>query len=199
MQRLAQTIYYLIMPLIIWSCEPEDLFIEVQPAHSKLVVGSQFVPNGLLIITVTRSFSALLADEAKKLSDDALGKLLVGQAMVTVHSGNDTLLLDEIGDSSGVYLGFIEGVQVNQEFQLEVFDPATSQLIMARTWLLPEVPLDSVSYDIAVDGEDTTAIFNYCFTDPAEDNWYVLHIYRLLGLTSDSDDSLLTYFNVSSI
>ena len=196
MPRLKRKLYYLIIPLIIWSCEPEDLFIEVQPVPSQLVVSSQFVPDDLLLITVTRSFSALLTDKAKKLSDDELSELLVGQAMVTVHSENQTVSLSEIGENSGLYLGFIEGAKVNQEFHLEVFDPATLQEIKASTRLLPAVPLDSVSYDKILDGDDTTAIFNYRFTDPDEDNWYVLHIYRFSGLPLVSNDSLLfTFFN----
>ncbi len=177
------------------ACSPEELLIHVKPQESRLVIGSQFVPDSFLIVTISKSFSALAPDNFESLEEDFVGTLLVENALVVVHSGSDNDTLENI--VPGIFIGQISNPVVGEFFELSVFDSTTALTISAETYLTSRVPYENVSVEERVEGQDTSYFLHYEFTDPDGPNWYIAQANTFRGLSLDEvldidivDDSL---------
>ena len=67
----------------LFSCRPKPIDIGVKPGDVKLVVFTQVIPNNVMIVTLTRSFSPLSGN-----TSDNLSSLLVSGATVQIKSNN---------------------------------------------------------------------------------------------------------------
>ncbi|MCB0736696.1 MAG: DUF4249 family protein [Bacteroidetes bacterium] len=161
------------------SCLPESIETEVEQAESKMVVSSQILLNGIIVVALTRSFSALEGSFDGEITEEILDKILVKKARVVLsyHGKNDTLF--QIGNQPGFYTGFIANLQDGDQMQLEIYDSVSNQTVVATSTQLPSVALNSISIKAKSNNSsiiDTTFILNYNFTDRPERNWYVLSL-----------------------
>ena len=156
----------------------EDILVEVAPAEEKLVISSLFIPDSIILVTVSRSFSALSVKNLEGLDEDLINTLLVDRARVTITSKGQNQVLSRL--SPGVYIGALKEARSLDPFLLEVYDSAKNISVRSQTRLEPQVRFDSVSLLRTVVGVDTSFVMYYQFRDrPNEDNWYLVQGFEI--------------------
>lgn len=175
---MKQIIYpILALSILLNGCLPDPLEIEVPQAESKLVVSSQVIPDNIMLVTVTRSFSALEGSYGSDLGQEDLEKLLVKRALVTLSYNNRTDTLFSLPESPGVFASLIQLSGEGQTFDLYVYDSTSQQSVTSQSTMLPRIGLESASVETKINSLDTTYTLNYAFDDPEGDNWYVLNVF----------------------
>lgn len=168
-------------------CTPKPIDINLKPFEQKLVVASQIIPGKIMIVSLTRSFSALSsATQNDTVPKNFLDSLLVKNALVTVsYSGKtDTLFMA----TPGVYYSLNTLQNSYDVYTLYVKDRETGQEVTAVTTLLPQVKFDTITPVIIKNPSDTTVKIKYAFTDPpGVSNWYVVNYYKKVTDTSGID------------
>ncbi|MFL5752384.1 MAG: DUF4249 domain-containing protein [Bacteroidia bacterium] len=186
-------IYFLsgIIAVMLAACQPKPIDIDVQPAQPKLVISSQVIPNKIMIVMVTRSFSALSgkgAQDADTVSQNFLNDILVKNALVTVsYLGNtDTLFML----SAGVYASINTLQYIYGSYTLHVLDVETGLEVSSSTTLLPKVSFDTVYPIVIKDPGDTVVDVYYELSDnTSEENYYVVnYIKKVNGANSPGID-----------
>lgn len=163
--------------LLVSACLPEDLLIEVAPAEPQIVIASQTLPGDILIVFVSRSFSALEGNE-DSLSTDFAEQILVDSASVRITINGQIDTLNALEDVPGIYISRFNLPIDEGEIRLDVFDSLTGQEVYAVTAALPQVAPDTVSFLEEIIQGDTVHRIHYAFTDSAEtDNWYVINVF----------------------
>lgn len=175
------------------SCQPDPIDIGVAPAPVKLVVTSQIIPGQIMIVGLTRSFSALSeGGNADTISTNFLDSVLVSGAVVTVDHPGGTDTLFEI--LPGLYASISVLLSNYGSYTLHAYDASLDLTITATTQLLPTVSFDSVMPVFTYAQEDTNLFIHYEITDlPNESNYFVVNFYRLNRDSSASFDPN-TYF-----
>jgi len=181
--------YILILINVLLGCVPKPIDIDVKAADPKLVLASQVIPNQIMIVSLTRSFSALEGQgiqDSDSLNNDFLDKILVKDAFVTVtYFGNvDTLFMI----SPGVYAS-INTLQYSYgTYTLYARDPQTGEEINATTQLIPQVQFDTIYPIVIKNPGDTVIKVNYTFhDDPSSENYYVVNYIRKTNSSSPVD------------
>ncbi len=175
MKRFIQIIC-LILILGTSACV-EDVLVHVEPAEEKLVVSSLFIPDSIIIVTVTRSFSALSAKSLEGLENDLINTLLVDRALVTISSKNQIDTLFKL--SPGVFIGALKDARPLDLFELNIYDSLTKSSVRSSTQLKSQVKFDSVSVNLRITDGDTSSFAYYQFLDAAQtDNWYLVQAFE---------------------
>ena len=170
----------LFLSFVLVGCSIADLPVDVEPAESELVVSSIRVGDLAMLVTVSRSFSALSATSVDSLEADPVNALLVDDALVTLTHpmGTDTLV--QVPDTPGVYTLILpDNLQPYDLLTLAVVDFTTGQSIEATTTWLPVASLDSVSLTEESEGDSTMFRLSYAFEDLPGENYYALYGYKI--------------------
>lgn len=182
--------------LLLTSCIPQPIDIQIDPPESEIVVASQIIPDRIMLLALTRSFSALSinVEEGDTVGNDFLADLLVDSARVTISFAGNTDTLFNLGN--GVY-GSINTLQFpNETYTLTVYDSATDKTVTAQTPMLPFVGFDNLYPIVERLQDDTTISLNYTITDPPGDNFYVINVVRRDNDTSNVGIDLNSFFSV---
>ncbi len=165
-----------ILCFFLLACQPENLLVEIEPPAAQVVVSSQLLPGGSLIVFLTRSFTALEGNE-DSLSQDFLRMIVVENALVTVSSGAGLDTLTGIEGIPGIYIT-TDSLPLDSELlALNIFDSLTGSQVSAVTSILPPVIPDSLAFFEEVNGEDTIESIYYAFDDPPfTENWYAVNV-----------------------
>ena len=195
-----------ILIIVFTACEPKAIDIDVPPAETKLVISSQIIPNRVMIVSVTGSFSALENKHEKdSLSKGFLDSIFVSNALVTVSYFGQTDTLNMI--SPGLYAS-VNTLQYNYgTYNLYTKDPATGLEVTASTTLLPQVRFDSVYPSIIKTPIDSVVNLYYELSDNLNTvNYYVVNYVRKLNagnssldinqVFSNGNNSFQTYFDL---
>lgn len=187
----------LALPLfLLFSCVPKPIDIQIDPPEAEIVVTSQVIPNRVMLLALTRSFSALAinVDEGDTVSNDFLSDLLVDRARVSISFAGQTETLFNLGN--GVY-GSVNALQFpNEIYTLSVYDSTTEKTVTSQTPMLPFVGFDSLYPVIDRTDGDTSIHLNYTLTDPPGDNYYVINVVRRDNDTSNVGIDLNSFFSV---
>jgi hypothetical protein len=174
---------------MLFGCVPKPIDIDVKAADPKLVLASQVIPNQIMIVSLTRSFSALEGQgiqDDDSLNNDFLDKILVENAFVTItYFGTvDTLFMI----SPGVYAS-INTLQYSYgTYTIYAKDPQTGEEINATTQLIPQVQFDTIYPQVIKNPGDTVIKVNYTFhDDPNAENYYVVNYIRKSNSNSPLD------------
>jgi hypothetical protein len=193
MKNIRLCISALLAILFAASCTPEPIDIDIAQAPVKLVVTSQVVPGQIMVVGLTRSFSALSnGGNADTISDNFLDSVLVENAIVTVDhpGGTDTLYMI----TPGIYASINVLLTNYGIYTLRARDVVMNLEITATTQLMPQVVPDSVTPYFEYLTNDTNLFVHYELTDiPGEENFYVVNFYRNNNDTGASLDPN-TYF-----
>lgn len=166
--------------LLVAGCELVDLPIAVTPAEPQLVIASAVGPEQTLLVTVSRSFSALSATDVDSLSSDFVSRLLVDSAGVFLSYEGVRDTLQPLFEVPGLYGGSFTFLGYDQLFTLTVVDARTGETVTATTPLLAPATLEAASLSETVEASgDTTTVLTYAFTDLPGESYYVLHAYNL--------------------
>lgn len=165
--------------LLLTSCLPEPIETEIEQAESKIVVSSQVIPGNFMLVTVSRSFSALEGSYGADLDQEDLDQFLVKDAIVVLSYADRVDTLINSPDAPGVYASLLRLEDANQTFELYVYDPKTKESVTANSTMLDRVNLETVTATTSIAPliDDTIYTMNYTFTDPPEDNWYVVNVF----------------------
>jgi hypothetical protein len=163
------------------SCNfnPSPIPIEIDEPAQQLVISSFALPPQALIVTVSRTFSALIseADSLDLGNPDILSRVLVDSAQVMLTYAGRSVELFKI--APGVY-GSVEVEQIQGEtYYLTVKDFDTGLSTLAQTTALSQIELDTLypTMQILPSFGDTLRSFKYSFLDPVGIENYFLVTY----------------------
>lgn len=173
----------------LFSCIPKPIDLEVKPAPVKLVAFTQVIPDNIMIVTLTKSFSALENPE------NSMANLLVSGATVKISSNGVTYDFYEM--DPGVYASYsVASFQAGQTFEL--FASAYGDTITSTSTMLEKAVFTSVVPNVEKLPTDTTVYLDFSFNDfPNQANWYLLNIYKKAPTTGQTFD-VSTLFNNGS-
>jgi hypothetical protein len=184
-------IFILISGLIVFSCRPKPIDLKVQPAESKLVVFTQVVPDHVMLVTLTKSFSPLSGN-----TEESLSSLLVSGATVKVTSNNQVYDFYEL--TPGVYASYsVVSFQAGQVFELTA--SADGQTITSTSVMLDKVTFSAVTPRVEKFVADTNIFVDYSITDdPSRSNWYLINVYKKQQVGTDFTNYFSNGSNVMS-
>ncbi len=168
-------ILFFIVSLI--SCRPEPIEVELNEYEPEIVVASQVVPDYIMMVGLTRSFTVLSNAGYEGEGDSAMfADLLIDSALVTVESvsGIDTLYMI----SPGLFASVNELENPGGVYHLKVVDYDLNETATATSIMQKNVPLDTVIPSLHVEEGDTSVDIDLSFKDLVnETNFYVLSVY----------------------
>jgi len=177
--RLIGTSFCLVLVGLMSSCRPKPIKINVESAPEKLVVFSHVVPDKIMIVSLTHTFSAL-----DGFTEADINSLLVSGAVVQVKFNNETFDFTEL--APGIYISYNEAYQYNQEYELTI--TAGDKSVTSKTMMLPKVDFTNCLPQVDKFPTDTNIYVNLAFTDvPNESNWYLINVYRKTGGSNSLD------------
>ena len=180
------------------GCIPKPIDIKVEPAPPKLVISSQVIPERVMIVSVTKSFSALAINANEDtVTNDFLKKLLVEHAFVTVSYNNRTDTLEKV--ASGIYASVNTLQEYFQTYTVFVHDSTTGMEVTASTEMLPQVSFDTIVPEVhRYSSSDDRVKINYSFTDPNGDNWYAINIVKKNNDSSSAGFDVNNFFKIGA-
>lgn len=168
---------YIIAFFTFYSCVPEPIDVELDEYEPEIVIASQVIPDYIMAIGLTRSFTVLSDAGFSGEGDQALfDQILVDSALVIITSASGVDTLEKL--APGLFVSINELQQPGGNYHLEVYDYGLNKRATATSTMLQNVPIDTAFPEMFVTGGDTTIEMNIKYTDPAnETNYYVLSIY----------------------
>ena len=162
---------------LILSCRPKPIDVELDEYEPEIVVASQVVPDYIMMVGLTRSFTVLSNAGYEGEGDSAtFADLLIDSALVTIESesGIDTLFMI----SPGLFASLNELENPGGAYHLKVVDHYMNKTATATSIMQKNVPLDTVIPSFNIEEGDTTINIDLTFTDVLdESNFYVLSVY----------------------
>jgi hypothetical protein len=163
------------------SCIPKELDIQVKSAPVRLAVSSSIIPNRVMIVSLTRTFSGLENRQNEDtLAPHFMDKILVKNAIVTVKYSNKTDTLHKISD--GVYASFNTLLTNYNYYELYAKDLETGLEITSSTHMLPYYQFDTIGVYKKITNVDTSCFVSYELSDNLNtENYYVVNYIRKLN------------------
>ncbi len=185
----SQIILIVLLGIFFTSCSIESLPINVEPAEEKIAVASLIGPEETFFITLSRSFSALSAEDVNDLTEDAVERLLLDQALVLLEYDGITDTLEKVFDINGLYGTQLQSFDDFQLMSLTVFDSSTSETVTSQSMLLPQIELDSVTVTRDSTRFEDVAVLTFNVIDRPEENFFVVQAYQLTDSDTTTSDS----------
>ena len=174
-----------ILLILLTSCRPKNIDINVKAAESKLVVFTHVIPNNIMIVALTKSFSVLDGNTTADFSN-----LLISGATIQMKFNGEIFNFYEL--NPGIYVSFEKAFQVNENYEL--FASYGKDTIHSYTNMLAKINFNSITPIVEKTSSDTNLFINYSFNDiKGMDNWYLINVYKKLQNSSSTD--FVNYFN----
>tara|TARA_Y100000766_G_scaffold211682_1_gene183271 strand:- start:320 stop:1192 length:873 start_codon:yes stop_codon:yes gene_type:complete len=174
---MKNILFIVVFLFLVVCCRPKPIDITLDSYESKIVVASQIVPDYVMMVGLTRSFTILSNAGYDSEGDlETFTSLLIDSALVTVESesGIDTLYMLSPGLFGSV--GKLE--KTGGAYHLRVVDYGLNKVAEATSIMQENVPLDTVIPSLHIEGGDTTIDIDLLFRDIAsQSNFYVLSVY----------------------
>jgi hypothetical protein len=173
-KNLSSGLLWLLLGLVLFSCEPEPIGIELPPHEPKLVIATQMLPKNRWVVQVSRSFSSL-AGKGDELTPDSsfLQGLVVDHALVQLSGNGHTATLQRVGP--GLYLCRRNLQQFGPHYSLFVKDSVSGLECTAATEMMPAVSFSSVKPVLNPGQKDTTVTLEFELDDPGpERNFFMI-------------------------
>ena len=206
---MKKTVFALLGVFILVGCVPEPLDIVIPQAETKMVIYTQALPDQALIVSISKSFSALALpndnevengkDSINTRANDSINAAFVNQflvtsALVTINGPdyNDTLINLGNGFYVAPFFPFVPG----NIYRLEAYDSITGFFVSSVTTTLPILNFESISAERGK-GEDSTSVkIKYKVDDIPGENYFLVNIYidsipqsDFFGFNSNSESS----------
>jgi len=166
----------IMMSILIISCT-KPLEIDIPQTKPKLAIFSQIIPNQIVAITVTRSFTALTDIASSTSPDNSLKGVLVSRALVTISHNQITDTLKKLTD--GLYGALNISLIAGENYELNVWDSTSGEHINSFAKVLPIVE-DSLKINVTRNVSDTSYSINIKMKDnPALDEYYYFNVSNL--------------------
>ncbi len=174
---------------LISGCTIENLPISVEPTEPQIAVSSLVGPGETFFVALSRSFSALSAEDANDLSDDFLERILLDRALVLLSYEGITDTLETVFDINGLYGAQLDTLIDFTVLELSVFDSTSSESVSAQSVLLPQIEVGSISVTRDNDSFEDAARLTYQILDRPEENFYVIQAYQFSDGNSTTIDT----------
>lgn len=179
---------YSILILLLISCQPKPIDIEVTPAEPKLVAFTHVIPNNIMLVALSKSFSVLEGN-----AEENYTNLLISGATVQITFDNKVFSFYEL--APGIYASYSEAYQVDQDYNFIAYIGLDT--IRSTTKMLPKINFTSVLPQVEKSATDTNVYIDLSFTDiPNTSNWYLINVYKKQTQTDSAD--AVNYFNTGS-
>jgi hypothetical protein len=166
----------IMMSILTISCR-KPLEIDIPQTKPQLAIFSQIIPNQIVAITVTRSFTALTDIVSSTSPDNSLKGVLVSRALVTISHNQITDTLKKLTD--GLYGALNISLLVGENYELNVWDSTSGEHINSFAKVLPIVE-DSLKINVTRNVSDTSYSINIKMKDnPALDEYYYFNVSNL--------------------
>lgn len=173
---MKNILLYILIVLSISACTPDPIPLKVPQADQKVVVFSQIIPNRVMIVSLTRSFSALdyRAEDGDTISQSFLNNLVVDDAVVTVSydSKTDTLFTTGLG----IYFSINTLQTIGNTYHLNV-KTKQGESVQSTTQILEKIQFDTVRPIIHRSPFDTLVTVRFSFRDLPGKNYYMINYY----------------------
>ena len=174
MKKILEAIFVLNFLL---SCRPQPIDVELNEYEPEIVVASQIVPDYVMMVGLTRSFTVLSNAGYEGEGDSAtFAGVLIDSALVTIESesGVDTLFMI----SPGLFASVNKLENPGGAYHLKVVDYEMNKTATATSIMQSNVVLETVIPSLSVQEEDTSINIDLTFRDILnEPNFYVLSVY----------------------
>ena len=179
------------------ACDPPNIDIELDTFKPKLVVASQIIPNHIMIVGLTKSFSVLSnATTNDSVKANFLDSMFVKNAIVTVSYFNNSITDTLFMLTPGIYASINTLLKVDGTYTLIAKDPATGMEISAQSIMLKQAKFDTITPVVIKTSTDTSVFVKYTITDfPNEDNFYVVNYYAKNSIASGANFDINSYFS----
>ena len=169
--------FSLVAMLLVTSCIPDPLQVDdIAQLKPKIVISSQIVPGGALVILVTRSLSAL---ETGRGADPQvlISQIAIDSAKVWLTHEGRTDTLPNVGN--GLYGNTNLNLQPNRDYSLTV-KTTDLGIVSAVAQLKAQVPFRTVQASLykANVNYDSLAQIDYSLQDPVGPNWYMVNVQK---------------------
>jgi Domain of unknown function (DUF4249) len=172
--------------LLLQSCVPEPIPIDLESAESLPVVWSQSLPATGVVVYLAKSFTALSYQEGDSTNTaDLLNQMLVNNGRVIIRYDDLSDTLFQV--SAGVYASLNLPIVPGEVYYLNATDLQSGKQVNAQTTAYEVVEIDSVGYERLDSNKVKLHVF---FDDPNGQNFYALHFYSRYTNVLDVDDPL---------
>jgi len=186
---------FLFMILLFYQCELIEVPLEVEPAEDKMSLSSLLIGEEGVLVSVSKSFSALSGTSLAQIRENPIDALFVSRGNIQFQSNGNTILGEKFNDVPGFYFADFSDYSLGDSLEISVYDSVSTQQISARTKIMPSVNIDSIRFRYVAENTflDTLKLF---LTDPdtTQINYFVVHIYRsssFLNILNNSDSLLV--------
>lgn len=175
MKNVFQLIVFVWMLCVLGSCIPDPLPVEdIEKLKPKIVVSTQFVPGGALVVLITRSVGALDAGRGSD-PQGLITQIALDSAKVWLSREDRVDVLPDLGN--GLYGNILLDLQTDRDYTLTVKTKELGE-VSATTQLKPRVSFETVKSRLYISPYDTAAFVNYNIQDPTGPNWYMINVQR---------------------
>lgn len=163
--------------LLLNACLPNPLEVDGIPTpEEQVVLGSQFIPDQFLVLSLSKTITALEAVPSEKI-DSLINAILIPDLDIKINLQNTTYQLNQL--SPGLY-GADDLPQIPGEmYSVYFINPFNQDTTRAQSRLLPQIPFDKVEPTLRYTEFDTLLTVNYSLNDPLGSNWYMLNTQKI--------------------
>ena len=165
---------------LLFSCRPKNIDIDVKSADPKLVIFSQIVPDQLMLLMVTKSFSPLEGNAA-----DDISNVLVSGAVVKLTCAGQTY--DFIELNPGIYTSLVTCTFAENSV-FEMTATKDGETVSSTSTVLKQANFISILPEVEKLPADTNVYLNVDFADdPNTPNWYMINVYKKTSSNNSTD------------
>jgi hypothetical protein len=187
MEKLFRLSVFTLTAGLASSCIPDPLAVDdIAQLKPKIVVSTQIVPGGALVVLITRSVGAL---DAGRGSDPQalLSQITLDSAKVWLSRDGRVDSLPDLGN--GLYGNISLDLQANRDYTLNVKTKELGE-VSAVAQLKPQVPFQSVQANLYTSAYDSAALIDYSLQDPTGPNWYMINVQKY-----SQENEITSYLN----
>jgi hypothetical protein len=150
--------------------------IEVPQMKPKLAINSQIIPNQVVLVSVSKTFTSLFRTTDSGVDQSGFD-FFVPHAFVTVSYAGKVDTLTHLAE--GFYASVNTLLTPNSTYTLFVYDSISKESISAITTMKSLVDVPKVQPVKKIIGKDTSFTIDYTIKDnPAEENYYFVSLSR---------------------
>jgi hypothetical protein len=169
---------FLVLGLIVGlasGCIPDPLAVDdIAQLKPKIVVSTQIVPGGALVVLITKSIGAL--DAGRGSDPQALiSQIALDNAEVWLAREGRIDSLPDLGN--GLYGNINLDLQANRDYTLHIRTKELGE-VSATAQLKARVPFQTVDAKLYASIYDSAALVDYSLQDPNGPNWYMINVQK---------------------
>ncbi len=157
------------------GCIPDPLAVDdIVQLKPKIVVSTQIVPGGALVVLVTKSIGALDAGRGSD-PQELISQIALDSAKVWLTREGRIDSLPDLGN--GLYGNINLDLQANRDYTLHIRTKELGE-VSAVAQLKTQVPFQTVDAKLYTSIYDSAALVNYSLQDPNGPNWYMINVQK---------------------